>query len=58
MTNQSVVMDVLYEKEDLINWLNSIGFIMQRQFVRMYKKENPFPGIINKQYLICGPEFG
>jgi len=58
LTNQSVVMDVLYEKEDLINWLNSIGFIMQRQFVRMYKKENPFPGIINKQYLICGPEFG
>ena len=58
LTNQPVVMDVLCEKEDLINWLNSIGFIMQRHFVRMYKKENPFPGIINKQYLICGPEFG
>ena len=58
LINQPVVMDVLSEKEDLINWLNSIGFIMQRQFVRMYKKENPFPGIINNQYLICGPEFG
>jgi ribosomal protein S18 acetylase RimI-like enzyme len=58
LTNQPVVMDVLCEKGDLINWLNSIGFIMQRHFVRMYKKENPFPGIINKQYLICGPEFG
>ncbi|SRR6266487_607776 len=58
LTNQPVVMDVQCEKEDLINWLNSIGFITQRHFVRMYKKENPFPGIINKQYLICGPEFG
>ena len=58
LTNQPVVMDVRCEKEDLINWLNSIGFITQRHFVRMYKKENPFPGIINKQYLICGPEFG
>ena len=31
---------------------------MQRHFVRMYKKENSFPGIVDKQYLICGPEFG
>jgi predicted GNAT family N-acyltransferase len=58
LINQPVVIDVLSEKEDLINWLNSIGFTMQRHFVRMYKKENPFPGIVNKQYLICGPEFG
>jgi len=58
LVNQPVVIDVLSEKEDLIYWLNSIGFTMQRHFVRMYKKENPFPGIVNKQYLICGPEFG
>jgi hypothetical protein len=58
LTNKPVVMDVLCEKEGLVNWLTSIGFITQRHFVRMYKKENPFPGIISKQYLICGPEFG
>ena len=58
LINQPVVIDVLNEKEDLINWLNSIGFTMQRHFVRMYKKENSFPGIVDKQYLICGPEFG
>jgi ribosomal protein S18 acetylase RimI-like enzyme len=58
LTNKPVVMDVTCGKENLINWLNSIGFMMQRHFVRMYKKENPFPGIISKQYLICGPEFG
>jgi len=58
LINQPVVIDVLSEKEDLINWLNSIGFTTQRHFVRMYKKENLFPGTVNKQYLICGPEFG
>ena len=58
LINQPVVIDVLSEKEDLISWLHSIGFTMQRHFVRMYKKENLFPGIVNKQYLICGPEFG
>lgn len=58
LAKQPVVVDVLCDKEDLINWLNSIGFITQRHFVRMYRKENPFPGLINKQYLICGPEFG
>lgn len=58
LINQPVVIDVLFEKENLINWLSSIGFTRQRHFVRMYKKENLFPGIANKQYVICGPEFG
>jgi len=58
LNNQPVVVDVLCDKEDLINWLTSIGFTMQRHFVRMYKKENSFPGVVNEQYLICGPEFG
>ena len=58
LINQPIVIDVLGDKEELINWLNSIGFIRQRNFIRMYKSENPFPGIIDKQYAICGPEFG
>ena len=57
-TNQPVVVDVPCDKEDLLTWLNSIGFIKQRYFTRMYKKENILPGITGKQYLICGPEFG
>lgn len=55
---QPVVVDVLSDKEELIDWLQSIGFIKQRHFIRMYKNENPFPGTISKQFLICGPEFG
>ncbi len=58
LVNQHIIVDVLCDKEDIINWLNSIGFIKQRHFIRMYKRENPFPGITGKQYLICGPEFG
>ncbi len=56
--NQSIVVDVLNDKTDLVNWLINIGFIGQRHFVRMYQHHNPFPGNIDQQFLICGPEFG
>lgn len=58
LTNQSIIVDVLCDKEDLLTWLNSLGFIKQRHFIRMYKKENTLSGITGNQYLICGPEFG
>jgi len=58
LIGQPVAVDVLSDKEDLISWLNSIGFTKQRHFTRMYKKDNPFPGLPSRQYLICGPEFG
>ena len=58
LIGQPVVVDVPEDKQELISWLTSIGFIKQRHFTRMFKKENPFPGVVDKQYLICGPEFG
>ena len=58
LTGQPAVVDVLEDKKDLINWLYSIGFIRQRHFTRMYKKENLLPEISSKQFLIAGPEFG
>ncbi len=58
LPHQSVVVDVLCDKLELLEWLKTIGFIKQREFIRMYKNNNPFPGIIDKQFLICGPEFG
>ena len=58
LVDQPVVMDVLSDKEDILHWLNSIGFKKQRDFIRMYRNENPFPGITDKHYLIFGPEFG
>jgi len=57
LSNQPVVVDVLNDKEELINSLYSIGFTKQREFIRMYKKENSLAAN-DKYYLICGPEFG
>jgi len=56
--NQPVAIDILEDKEDLIKWLESIGFVQQRHFTRMYLKRNPYPGIVKNQFLISGPEFG
>ncbi|NOY37312.1 MAG: GNAT family N-acetyltransferase [Chlorobi bacterium] len=55
---QPVVVDIPEDKTALTEWLLSVGFTTQRSFTRMHYKENPHPGEINKQYLICGPEFG
>jgi predicted GNAT family N-acyltransferase len=58
LNNQPVALDILQDKEDLVKWLESIGFVKQRYFIRMYLKDNPYPGIVRNQYLISGPEFG
>lgn len=58
LINQPVAVDVLEDKEDFIIWLESIGFVKQRQFLRMYLNRNPYPGMIDTQYLISGPEYG
>lgn len=55
---QSIVIDILDDKQELSEWLNSVGFMKQRCFTRMFLNNNPFPGEISFQYLICGPEFG
>ena len=55
---KQVVMDILADKSDLVNWLISIGFSVERNFVRMYLNSNPCSGKAENQFLICGPEFG
>ena len=34
MHNKPVALDILADKEDLIKWLESIGFVKQRHFIR------------------------
>ena len=58
LANRPVVVDVLCDKKELMDWLNTIGFASQRDFIRMYKGENDFPGKTDMLHLICGPEFG
>ncbi len=55
---QPVVVDVMDSKKELISWLESLGFAIQRPFTRMFLGENLFPGLAEKQFLICGPEYG
>jgi hypothetical protein len=58
LAGQPVVLDILSDKKELFDWLESLGFTSQRYFVRMYLETNPFPGKIENQFLISGPEFG
>jgi ribosomal protein S18 acetylase RimI-like enzyme len=58
LNNQPVALDVPEDKEELSKWLETLGFVKQRYFVRMYLKSNSYAGLIKYQYLISGPEFG
>jgi GNAT superfamily N-acetyltransferase len=53
-----LVLDVPLCHPDFINWLMEKGFAEQRQFVRMFRGSNKFPGDVGKQFAIVGPEFG
>jgi GNAT superfamily N-acetyltransferase len=58
LNNQPVALDILQDKKKLIKWLESLGFIKQRHFIRMYLRSNSYCGLIKYQHLISGPEFG
>lgn len=58
LNHTAVVVDVLADKTEIIAWFASIGFSQQQTFARMYRHTNPFPGRVDHQYLIGGPEFG
>ncbi|OFY75193.1 MAG: hypothetical protein A2V46_14385, partial [Bacteroidetes bacterium RBG_19FT_COMBO_42_7] len=58
LNNQPVALDILQDKDGLIKWLEMLGFVKQRHFIRMNFKSNSYCGLIKYQYLISGPEFG
>ena len=58
LKGNAVALDVPADKKDLISWLESIGFSIQREFVRMYLNNNLYPGKPEFQFLISGPELG
>ncbi len=57
LVNKPVALDIMQDKEDLADWLQSIGFSTQRHFNRMYLGRNNY-SISRNQFLICGPELG
>jgi ribosomal protein S18 acetylase RimI-like enzyme len=58
LQGKPVVMDVVSDKTELINWLLTLGFEKQREFTRMYRNENIFGSDTSNLYLIAGPELG
>ncbi len=58
LIDRPIVIDVLWNRKQLVSWLNKMGFVKQRHFIRMFKNVNPLPGETDMQFLICGPEFG
>jgi ribosomal protein S18 acetylase RimI-like enzyme len=53
-----VILDVLHFESECIVWLEEIGFTEQRNFIRMFRGTNRFPGLLENQFAIIGPEFG
>ncbi|NMC37656.1 MAG: GNAT family N-acetyltransferase [Bacteroidales bacterium] len=57
-SGKAMALDIPEDKNDMILWLESCGFQIQRSFTRMYLKSNKYSGEPEFQYLISGPEFG
>lgn len=52
------IIDVPHHSVEWLQWLGSIGFTWQRDFTRMFKGDNLYPGHPHQQFAILGPEFG
>ncbi|MHA4809752.1 GNAT family N-acetyltransferase [Flavitalea flava] len=57
-TGQSVILDIPLHDPQWSTWMTAAGFSQQRPFIRMFRGNNSFPGMPEKQFAIAGPEFG
>ena len=53
-----VVMDILDHTSEWRSFVSSVGFVVLRPLLRMYRGSNEYAGIPKKQFAIVGPEFG
>jgi predicted N-acetyltransferase YhbS len=53
-----VIVDTLHHTPEWNDWLSSLGFELQRPFIRMFRGSNAHPGSPKDQFAILGPEFG
>jgi predicted N-acetyltransferase YhbS len=53
----SAVIDVVHDKRELLTWLGSLGFVQQRELLRM-NYGNRIAGDQNRLFAIYGPELG
>jgi predicted N-acetyltransferase YhbS len=52
------ILDASHCENGWRSWLESVGFREQRPFIRMFYRDNPYPGLPPKQFGILGPELG
>jgi hypothetical protein len=55
---EDLAMDVPRAARGWIAWLESVGFTVERPFLRMCRGRNQCPGLAAHQFAIAGPEFG
>ena len=55
---KSVLIDCVNDQDDFYQLLESLGFTLQRPFIRMFKGKAPKGISMQEQYAISGPELG
>jgi GNAT superfamily N-acetyltransferase len=55
---EDLALDVPRSARGWIAWLESVGFIIERPFLRMCRGQTRCPGLAGRQFAIAGPEFG
>ncbi len=53
-----VVIDVCMHQKKLVELVENLGFVKQRDLFRMYLKGNSYPGKPENYFLVAGPELG
>jgi hypothetical protein len=55
---RDVVLDAPSVDAEWLGLLQAAGFGEERRFLRMFRDGRGQPGVLERQYAICGPEFG
>jgi GNAT superfamily N-acetyltransferase len=58
LRGREVVIDVPEAQQEWLAFLKDEGFAVERRFTRMLLRGHVLPGVPERQYGICGPEFG
>lgn len=58
LRGESIVLDVVASQQELVDWLLAAGFVRQRSLTRMFLGKNVAIDRLDRNFAICGPEFG
>ncbi|OGV54681.1 MAG: hypothetical protein A2017_19375 [Lentisphaerae bacterium GWF2_44_16] len=58
LNGKAAVLDVIDTNSAFVESVKSLGFVQQRNFIRMYKGENSYTTVNEQYFAIAGPELG